>query len=114
MGDYSALPTLTSVTKTVFGNKKVRIFSCTLDGSSTWPAAGLSLTPAMLGLRGVEYVSIQNNTSGVIFEYDYTNQVLNAYTAAAVPGTAVLMIKATGSAPANVPIQIFAFGYGDA
>lgn len=112
MGDYAALPTLTQVARTVFGNKRVHIFTFAFDGSSTWPAGALSLTPAMLGMSKVEAIFFNTELSGVVLSYDATNKLLKAWTANGTPGATALMIVATGSTPAASTVTITAIGYG--
>jgi hypothetical protein len=112
MGDYSALPTLTQVTKAIFGNKRAHFWKLSTDGTSTWPAAGLTLTPANLGLVAIDQLFIDPGISGIMFTYDYTNQVLHAYTAPTTSGPTHVMVKATGSTPVAAVVNILALGYG--
>jgi hypothetical protein len=111
MGAYSALPTLTQVTKTVFGNKRAHFYTFATDGTSTWITAGFSLTPAMLGLTKIEQLFVDPGVSGLLFTYDYTNQMLHGYTCGTAGATNIL-VKANGSTPASATVSIMAIGYG--
>lgn len=54
---------------------------------SSYPTGGESFTAANLGLRTVDLMLVQQ-TKGIVFEYDYTNSKLMAYTQGAVVGAA--------------------------
>lgn len=79
---------------TVMGNKKVKYVIATFPASYT--TAGESLTPALVGLKTITFVSAEvasnsGHTGGVVVSYDYTNKKLFAMTAAAVPGSGSLL-----------------------
>ena len=78
--------TITEIHRSVFGNK--RIVTVDLDGDSSYPTAGESLTPADVGLTGFDIVmlspqSISNTADedaaadlGFSPTFDYTNNKL--------------------------------------
>lgn len=58
-----------------------------VDFDSSYPTGGESLTPADVGMR--EFVDVKiHPTSGFLFEYDYTNEKILAYTQGAAHATA--------------------------
>lgn len=75
--------TLSRVTATVIGNKKMRTYDVTFD--SSYVTGGESLTASDLGLKKVEQVltdaGAKNSagTQSVPVRYDYTNGKLQAY-----------------------------------
>jgi hypothetical protein len=110
MVDYSTLPAMTLVTRTVWGNKRVHLWTCPL-ATNTWPAGGLSLTPATLGLSKINQLFVDPGVSGLLFSYDYTNKVLHAWTTGTA-GAAYIFVEAEGSTPATSTISILAIGDG--
>lgn len=54
---------------------------------SSYPANGESLTPAMIGLKTIDYLEVLPK-SGFTFEYDYTNQKIKVQCPAVVVGAA--------------------------
>jgi len=86
MADMTTVPTVAITSKSVFGNKRITFGTLTLseaDGSATFPAAGLAVTNAKLGLRGVDFVALSNDT----YPYQLTGQVLYSGTGANTPAT---------------------------
>lgn len=76
-----------TITKTgdwqgTLGNR--RFASVTIAFDSSYPTGGESLTPEDLGLRTIDFMNIEAK-SGIVFEYDYTNEKVLAY----VPGMTV-------------------------
>jgi hypothetical protein len=113
MTALSAIPTLTQVARTQFGNKNVVCWSFSMDGSKTWPASGgLSLTPAQLGLSTLDQIFISPGTTGLLYSYDYTNYVLHAYTSASSTGATAVLVEANASTPASGTVSIMAIGKG--
>jgi hypothetical protein len=100
--------TLSNFKRTVFGNKRIVIADCTF-GSTNYPAAGISLTPANLGLGTIEYLKAENGT--LVYQYDYTNKALLAYTPAAATGADKVMIIADQADP-DETVKVMAIGYG--
>jgi hypothetical protein len=110
MADISGVVSVTNVARTVFGNKKIVIADLHIgNAADTIAAAGIPFTPAELGLNGVDFLSIEGGT--LVYKYDYTNQVINAYTAHGTPGATVLMIAATAAVP-HETVRVTAIGYG--
>jgi len=110
VGDISAV-TLTSVTKTVFGNKRIAMFDMVVgDGLSTFPAAGISLTPAQLGMTTVEFLTCES--ASLTYKYDYANQVLKAYTL--ISGASGLGVTANASGAPILGTSGTAFLFGPA
>ena len=67
--------TITEVSRTVFGNKRVGIFDIAFD--SSYPFGGESLTPTDLGFFSIDYLRGSAKV-GYDFDYDYSNQKLKA------------------------------------
>jgi hypothetical protein len=79
-----------SITKTgdwsgVAGN--LRYAYVTIDFDSSYPTGGESLTAADLGMRTILDINIRPK-SGLVFEYDYTNSKVLAYTQGVAHGAA--------------------------
>jgi len=85
----------------VDGNKRIKYRDVTFDNSYT--TGGVSLTPAMVNLKTISFVAPgapAKNAAGTLAyftQYDYTNQKLLAYTAAASPSSAVAMAEANST-----------------
>lgn len=111
MADLTAVGTITPIARTVFGNKRIIIASVVIgDSSGTFPAGGLPLTPAQLGLREIDF--LKTESASLVYKYDYDNHKLLAYTAPTTPGATVKLVVATGSTPLTETIRITAYGYG--
>jgi len=111
MADLTAVGTITVIARTVFGNKRIVIADVVIgDSSSTYPTAGIALTAEDLGLRTIEFLSVEK--ASLVYKYDYTNELLLAYTAHAAPGATVKLIVATGAVPLAETIRLTAVGYG--
>lgn len=67
------------------GNVRMSRVAIAFDAS--YPTGGESLTAADLGLRVIDFISIQPQ-SGFVFEYDYTNNKVLAYSQGAAHATA--------------------------
>ena len=72
--------------------------TCFVAFDDSYPTGGESLTPGMLGMQQIVGV-IAGNASGYMFEYDYANQKLKAFT----PGAA-------GSCTVALPVTDVADG----
>jgi len=103
----SAITSATTVTRTVFGNKRV-VTADVVIGNDTWPNGGIAFTPVDLGLATIEFMACES--AGLAYKYDYTNSKLLAYTSNG-GGATTLFVVADGSTP-NETIRITAFGYG--
>lgn len=98
------------VTRTVFGNKRVVIADVTFgDGSSTWPSGGFSLPASQFGLDAIELILFESKT--LLYSYVYTTGYVNAYTANGSPGATALMVEAVAATP-NESVRVIAIGYG--
>jgi hypothetical protein len=100
---------LTTVDKTVFGNKRVHTFKGFVgNGTDTWPAGGVQCPPSNLGLTGVDNVEITGGT--LLYQYVYTSGCVQAFS----NGTSGLnLIVAEALVPTSgVVIRIRATGYG--
>ena len=104
----TAVGTITVITRTVWGNKRVVIADVTL-GNDTWPAGGLALTPTQLGLDGAELVLITGKKLG--YYYDYTNEMIDAYLPATTTGADKARVAADGATP-NETVRLIAIGPG--
>lgn len=96
--------------KTVFGNKKVRVFDTDFD--SSYPTGGEALSAADMGLRKAELV-VANPKNGYTFSYDYANGKLLAYqgdnaNAAAAPS---VQVANTTDLSAVTNVRVLAIGY---
>lgn len=60
---------------------------CTVAFDSSYPTGGESFTPADLGMKTFDVVII-HQTSGLVFEYDYTNKKIKAYSQGVSVGAA--------------------------
>lgn len=60
---------------------------CTIAFDSSYPTGGESFTPADLGMKTFDVVQIQQ-ASGLVFEYDYTNKKILAYSQGVTVGAA--------------------------
>ena len=110
MGALGGLTSVTIKAKTVFGNKRVIIGEFAIgDGAGgTFPVAGLLLTAATLGLRGIEYISFSGGD--MVYTYDYTNQKILGWVAGTASAAAVL-VAAANTVPLET-VQFMAVGYG--
>ena len=60
---------------------------CTVAFDSSYPTGGESFTPADLGMKTIDLIQIHSK-SGLIFEYDYTNKKVLAYSQGVSVGAA--------------------------
>lgn len=109
--------TITDVTKSIFGNKRIDIASLAVSGGNlTMPAGGVSLPASAFGLQAIEFFKADGGS--FIYKYDYTNSKLMGYTAAASGRDAtVVLIEASGVTPSGVSSATDTFralvvGYG--
>ena len=115
MADYSTsnMPTITYISRTVYGNKRIHTVTLTMDGSSTIASTGyFALTAANLGLGTIEKIDAESGISGLMWTYDYVNSRLYAYTANGSPGATALMVIAAGATPPSSYVRITATGTG--
>lgn len=75
--------TVSVTRRNVSGNQNIVTGTVAFDSSYT--TGGLALTAATLGLRVVDMIIIQPR-SGFVFDYDYTNSKLLAFTQGATTG----------------------------
>jgi hypothetical protein len=68
--------TITPITRSVFGNKRVVLADVTFD--SSYPTGGESITPAVLGLSDIDAI-FTNGAKGWGVVYDKANAKLMAY-----------------------------------
>lgn len=111
MGAITVITNVTTVAKTVFGNKRVLLGYVTVgDGSSTWPSGGLALTPSTLGMEGIDLVLFM--PKGIQYFYDYTNQKIDGYVCGTA-GAAQVQVAANGAVIASgETVYFIAIGYG--
>ena len=109
MGAISAITSVTIEHRTVFGNKVVSMGYVTIgDGSSTWPAGGLAISAAQLGMGSVESVFFQ--PKGIQYFYDFTNEKIDG-TVCGTAGAAQVQIAADGAVIASgEKVYFMAFG----
>lgn len=107
--------TITSVKKSVWGDRRVHIATITFDAS--YPAGGESLTAADLGfshsLEAVfcEGLAAKNDeTLAVGVKYDYTASKLVAYETAAAAEGPLAQVDDTESL-ASYEVRVLAIGY---
>jgi hypothetical protein len=107
---------LTKVTKTTFGNKRIAVYDVTFD--SSYATGGESLAASDLGLKVVEQLVTDGgakNSSGtslVPVRYDYTNAKLQAYRYdGASAGKAFLEEVASAVDLSTFTVRVTAIGY---
>ena len=107
MGDISSL-TFTKITDSEFGNKRIWIGTMTVgDGSSTWPADGIELTPSDFVMDSIDDVLIDGGT--LVYGFDGTS--IDAYTCDGTPGATKVLVEAEASVP-NESVRIMVIGNG--
>jgi len=75
---------------------------CDIAFDSSYPTGGESLTPANLGLKQILQVHVSPK-SGYLFEYDYDNEKLKAFTPTAAQAAVTTdKITITASGAANI------------
>jgi hypothetical protein len=105
--------TATIVAKTVFGNKRVILgyLTITCNGTTdTIPVGGFTLTPAQIGLRGIEVILFDGKSA--VWSYNHsTEKVIAAGTG---NGNGLLLnYNGGGIIPASSEtIRFMAVGYG--
>ena len=109
MADLSAITSVTTSFRSVFGNKRVLAGYITLgDGASTWPSGGLSLKASDLGIGGITYIMFQPGS--LQYTYNNTTNKINGYSSAtqnlAQVGSTVEIV-ASGE-----KVYFFCIGYG--
>jgi hypothetical protein len=111
MAALSSVTTVTPLTRTVFGNKRVVIADLVIGdlAGGTYPTAGITLTPINFGLREIEFLDIESGS--LIYKYDYSTQKLLAYTFQGTPGATKKLIIALDAVP-DETIRVTAYGYG--
>jgi len=108
--DMTGVTTLTAVTRTVMGNKRIVIADLHIgDGTVEIPAAGIPLTASEFGLTKIEQFIAES--ASLVYKYDYTNSTLLAYTSHATPGATVKLIIADAAVP-HETIRVMVIGYG--
>lgn len=65
----------------------LRYARATIAFDSSYPTGGESLTPADLGMKTIDLIQIHSK-SGLVFEYDYTNKKVLAYSQGVTVGAA--------------------------
>lgn len=68
--------TIAGKKQTILGNKRITIFTVALD---TYATNGVSVTPANLGMDGIDIMFIAPSTDGIEYEFDYDNNKIKAY-----------------------------------
>ena len=106
--------TVSRVTRSTFGNKRVVVADVTFDNSYT--TGGLALTATTLGLRKVEAVlgvtAVSSTPTKFDAAYDYTNSKLLAYGTNATPGAAVADVQVTnGTDLSTFTVRLVALGF---
>ena len=91
--------TITPVHRSVFGNKRTVTFTVAFDAS--YPTGGEPLTPADLGLTGIDLV-LSAGSSGLWFEYDHTNETLIAREIGITTGSTSATTSGNGALGENV------------
>ena len=99
--------TLSNISRTVFGNKRIVFADCTF-GSTDYPAAGIALVASDFGISTIEFMKAERGT--LIYKYDYTNGKLLAYTTITGGATNLLEV-ATDSDPTET-IKLMVIGTG--
>ena len=109
MADIASIP-VSSVARGVFGNKRYVIADLTIgDGSSTFPVAGVSLTPAELGLTKVDSMLIAHGS--IEYSYDATNELMMGYVPAETTGADKVSVAADDAVPDEI-VRCLVLGVG--
>jgi hypothetical protein len=112
MGALTSVGEPTIIFKSVFGNKRIAVVTLTFgDSSSTWPSGGISFTPSQVAMASFEYVAIDSDGQQC-YNYDYTNNKIDAFVPASTTGAAYVMVTANGTAPVSGTIRLLCIGYG--
>lgn len=94
------------------GNKKASTGTITFD--SSYASGGESLTPAMVGLQKIDFISLNQGEDGYVFHYDAANQKVIAYVTID-PGDAgganVVLQEAGAIDLSNVVVEFHAIGF---
>jgi hypothetical protein len=102
----------TTIFRSVFGNKRIVTATLTFGGGTLdWPKEGLSFTPSQLGLTKFEFVKIDSDGE-FLYWYNYTSQLIMAFTAASVPGASVLNVVVDDAHKTSCTIRLLCVGYG--
>ncbi len=103
----------TIIFKSVFGNKRIAVCTLTFGGGTLdWPKEGLSFTPSQMGMTKFEFVDIDSDGQ-LLYWYDYTNELIMAFTAApAATGATVLNVVVDDAHLASGTIRLLCVGYG--
>ena len=111
MGVLSSVTTVTPITRTVFGNKRIVVADLVIGdlAGGTYPAGGISLLASDLGLQAIEYLSAES--ASLVYKYGYDTNKLLAYTFQGTPGATKKLIIAEAAVP-DETIRITAYGYG--
>lgn len=111
MADLDTVESVTIVSRTVFGNKRIVIADVVVgDGTDVWNDGGLPLLPATLGLEEIELLLVDGKQMD--YYYNYTTQKIDGYVSHATPGATVARIPCIGAQIAEETLRIFAVGYG--
>lgn len=111
MADLDTVESITIVTRTVFGNKRIVIADVVVgDGTDVWNDGGLPLTPADLGLEAIELLLVDGKE--LDYYYNYSTEKIDGYVAHGTPGAAVARIPAIGVQITQETLRVLAVGYG--
>jgi hypothetical protein len=91
------------------GTLGVTIATITMD--SSYPTAGESLTPAMLGLTAIDMLIPIVDKAGVVPQYDYSAETLLMYETGDTLDTHLNVLNDTGVLT-DVVVRVIAFGTG--
>ena len=107
MADISTT-VVTTIARTVFGNKRIVIANVQFGGGSdVFAKEGVPFTAEKLGLGSIEFISFVG--AKAVYAYDYTNKVIMAYLPHATPGAAVPLITCDDAIIADT-LRVFAVG----
>lgn len=107
--------TLSKVSSTVVGNKRLKIYDVTFD--SSYATGGESLTASDVGLRKVEHVAgsnlaVSSTPTAYFTSYDYTNAKLLAFTLPTPTGAAIAAVQVTGTTDLSAfTVRLSILGY---
>lgn len=108
--DMSGVTSITDVSRTIFGNKRIVIADVHIgDGTKEVAAAGIPLVASEFGLKTIEFLDTES--ASLVYKYDYTNYTLLAYTAAGSTGATALLIIADAAVP-HETVRMMVIGYG--
>ena len=93
---------------TTFGNKKVKIG--TIDFDDSYPTGGEELLPGTLGMERIDFIQINADGDGYLFEYDYSASKVVAYVSGGTAGVVLAEDANQTNMSGVTDVKFMAFG----